>query len=175
MRKYFAIIIITGFSVLFDQVAKKIIRTSMTPGESIPTTDEFFNILYLQNDGIAFSLFQGNRWLLVGIQVTLIIAIIVVMLYVIRKIHSKVIIVSFSMMLGGGIGNLIDRVFLGKVVDFISIGNFAVFNIADMSLTIGCGIMLIYLFTSDKHKENLEQEVSSDKHKEHLEQEVSGR
>lgn len=161
MRKYFAVIIIAGFSILLDQIAKMIIRTSMTPGESIPKEDNFFNILYLQNDGIAFSLFQGNRWVLVGIQLTLIIAIIVVMIFVIKKIDSKAIIVSFAMMLGGGIGNLIDRVFLGKVVDFISIGNFAVFNIADMSLTIGCGIMLIFLFTSDKNKENLEQKVSN--------------
>ena len=161
MRKYFAIMIIAGFSILLDQAAKLIIRTSMTPGESIPKEDRFFNILYLQNDGIAFSLFQGNRWLLVCIQLTLIIAIVVVMFHVVRKINSKVILISFAMMLGGGIGNLIDRVFLGKVVDFISIGSFAVFNIADMSLTIGCGIMLIYLFTSDKHKDNLEQEVSN--------------
>lgn len=159
MQKYLPIFIITSLSVILDQVTKYFIRTKMEVGQSIPEEDTFFNILFLENDGIAFSLFQGNRWTLVAIQIVLIIAIILVMFYVLRRIDSKLLRISFSMMLGGGIGNLIDRILLGKVVDFISIGSFAVFNFADMSLTIGCGIMIIYLFTSEKNKETLDQEV----------------
>ena len=164
MRKILPIALIVCGVVLIDQILKILIRQNMTVGQRIPTGDTFIRLLYLENDGIAFSMLEGNRWFLVVTQLVLITAIIVLMIFVIRKAESKLLLVAFPMMLGGGIGNLIDRIIFGSVTDFISVGSFAVFNFADMSLTIGCGIMLIYLFTSSHFRETEGKEQIETEH-----------
>jgi signal peptidase II len=123
----------------------------MTLGHAIPAKDSFFSIRYALNDGVAFSMFQGHRIPLILIQSTLVIAILVVMVVVLRRAFSALLLMSFSLMLGGGLGNLIDRLVFGKVTDFISIGSFPIFNIADMSLIAGCGLMLLYMLRSGRN------------------------
>lgn len=155
---YLKVLLIIVGVVALDQLVKLIIRKNMTLGQSIPEGNPFISILYLENDGIAFSFFSGNRWTLVALQIILIVAILFVMSRVFSNIKSKYLTISFAMMLGGGVGNLIDRIATGQVVDFISIGKFAVFNIADMSLTIGCAIMVLFLIFSGNSKEAFDKD-----------------
>ena len=68
---------------------------------------------------------------------------------------------ALSLQLGGAVGNLIDRIKIGHVTDFISIGNFAVFNLADASVTVGVGIMVIGLWLEEKKKKDLGKEEQS--------------
>lgn len=136
--------------VALDQLSKFLVRSNMTLGEALPSQDAFFSLRYALNDGIAFSLFQGYRVGLITIQSILVVGIIIVMIYVLRRFPSRLAVVIFSLMLGGGIGNLIDRIASGKVTDFFSVGTFPIFNVADTCLTIGCGLMLVCLIFFEK-------------------------
>jgi signal peptidase II len=119
----------------------------MSVGDAIPAQNAFLAIRYTLNDGVAFSLFQGHRIPLIIIQSVLVVAILIVILALYRSVRlgkPRMAFASFSLMLGGGVGNLIDRVATGQVTDFISIGSFPIFNVADICLTTGCGLLLIY-------------------------------
>jgi signal peptidase II len=129
----------------------------MTPGQSIPHDHPFISLYYTRNTGIAFSLFDGiggSRWVLVGIQVMLVAIIIVVMIVALRRGMRILASTAFALMLGGGVGNLIDRIVYGSVTDFVSVGSFPVFNFADSCLTVGCAILIVYLLFSQRHYES---------------------
>jgi signal peptidase II len=138
--------------VVTDQIVKYIIRQNMVLGQSIPDDASFLSITYALNDGVAFSMLRGMRWQLVIIQSVLVIVILVVMKIVLRHMNSTGMLIAFSLMLGGGLGNLSDRLATGEVTDFISVGDFPIFNIADMCLTIGCAIMILCIFLSERDK-----------------------
>jgi signal peptidase II len=121
----------------------------MSVGDAIPAQDAFLAIRYTLNDGVAFSMFQGYRAPLIIIQSILVVAILIVVFILFRRVarvrKPYMVFMSFSLMLGGGIGNLIDRIATGRVIDFLSIGSFPIFNVADTCLTTGCGLLLLYV------------------------------
>jgi signal peptidase II len=133
-----------------DQFSKHLIRAKMTLGQAIPSQDSFVSIRYTQNDGVAFSMLEGHRSALIVLQLCLVIAILIVMFFLCRKNAKPLLVTAFSLMLGGGIGNLVDRIIFGKVTDFFSVGSFPVFNIADTCLTTGCILMLIFMLLYDR-------------------------
>ncbi|MDR0851784.1 MAG: signal peptidase II [Clostridiales Family XIII bacterium] len=146
-------ILITLLVIALDHLTKYLIRVNMSLGQAIPSPDSFFSIRYTLNDGVAFSMLEGHRIPLILMQSVLVVCIIVLMCYLLRKINSRCLLVAFSFMLGGGIGNLIDRIVFGQVTDFLSAGKFPVFNLADTFLTIGCALMLLWVILSEKrHK-----------------------
>ena len=103
------------------------------------------NFDYLKNYGASFSILQGYKWLFV------IVAVIVI--FLIFYYNEKKYFYAFSFILGGTIGNLIDRLFLGYVVDFIDVKIIPVFNVADAANTIGAILLLIGLaYNSSKHR-----------------------
>ena len=116
----------------------------MSPGEVKPVIGEFFSIAYVQNTGVAFGLMSGGKWLVTAVQF---VAIVLVGVLLFKSIeitkHSKIL---WAMIFAGGIGNLIDRVFLGYVTDMISFKIFPpVFNVADIFVTLGCAFLLLEL------------------------------
>jgi signal peptidase II len=139
-------------SVVIDRIMKIIVMKYMELGQSIPDGDAFISLHYTRNTGIAFSLLDdgGSRWLLVGIQIFLVVAIVVAMAVMLRRMVSTLATIAFALMLGGGIGNLIDRIVYGSVTDFVSVGSFPVFNFADACLTIGCAIFIVCLLFFQK-------------------------
>jgi signal peptidase II len=138
------------FVVFADQASKSVIRANLLLGEAIPSEDSFFRITYTLNDGIAFSMFEGYRMPLIAMQ-SLLIAVILVLMYVFCRRHYGLLLAfSFPLMLGGGIGNLIDRIRIGAVTDFVAVGSFPIFNLADSALTLGCALTLIYVIHYDK-------------------------
>lgn len=124
---------------IIDQIVKLIIKFNMKVGDTISIIPNFFNIEYLHNSGAAFSSFEGMRFVLVVISLVIFIS----MIKYIKKndISKKVEIISFGMILGGLVGNLIDRVFYGYVIDYLAFTifgySFAVFNLADSFIVIG--------------------------------------
>ncbi len=105
---------------------------------------------YVENKGAAFGILANNRWIFMVLSVILIVAIILVLKY--SKISHPLFVFSASMILGGGIGNMLDRIFLGYVVDFIKVTfiDFPVFNIADCSVVVGTILLAVYIIFLDK-------------------------
>lgn len=142
--------------IMFDQLTKFFIVQKFYLGESVPVIKNIFHITYITNTGTAFGMFQkyGNILLVFSI-----IAIIVISVLIFKqKELPKANLISFSLILGGAIGNLIDRLFRGSIVDFIDINlhfwpanPWPTFNIADSSITVGITILFIYSIISKKN------------------------
>ena len=114
-----------------------------------------FSLTHIRNSGAAWSMMSGKTWFLIGLPVVVLIAAVIYM-YKIRK-GSKLELVSLAMVLAGGIGNLIDRVIRGEVVDFIDVRiiNFAVFNVADICAVLGAlGLLLFVVADEIKEQKN---------------------
>lgn len=146
---YFAIIVAVA---VFDQILKYIVKAGVEPHTSIPVFGDFLTITLHFNTGAAFSMMEGYRVLLSVVPLVFIIAIIVY-IFVKRKTDHPLLLTSLSLIAGGGIGNLIDRFMFGKVTDFISVGSFPIFNLADMFVVTGCGLVIVYLIFFDKEKD----------------------
>lgn len=138
--------------VLIDQALKYIINATIPVNGTVPIINGVIHISNVKNTGAAFSLFGNQTWLLVYLTA----AIIIVMLgaIVLKKFTDKKLVIPLSVVIAGGIGNLIDRIFYKAVTDFIDfrIINFAVFNFADCCVVIGCVLVVIYIIFSDKLK-----------------------
>lgn len=144
------ILLVVVFS-LIDQVSKYLVINYLY--KDITIIKNFFSLIYTKNNGAAFSILTGKRLFLIIVTI-LIIAMII---YYIKKnnIKDKINIIAFSLVLGGSIGNLIDRIIRGYVVDFISIKvfkyNFPIFNIADSFICIGV-FLLVFISLRKEHR-----------------------
>lgn len=131
-----------------DQLVKRIIVANLSLAQSIPVIQDIFHITYIRNTGAAFSLMDGMQWFLVLFPVLLVVAA-VAFLLIKRKSAHPLLLVSVAMIAGGGIGNLIDRVAYGYVVDFFDFRIFPIFNVADIFVCVGCGLMILYVLFFD--------------------------
>lgn len=146
-----SILIIAG-AVALDQLVKYLVVRGMALGESIPVIDGVFHITRYHNTGAAFSSFEGQRMLLLLLPAVLIAAGLI-FLWKYRDKSWKLR-VPVAMIMGGGIGNLIDRAMIGYVVDMFDFRVFPIFNVADSFVTVGCILLCIYvLFSADGRKE----------------------
>ncbi|MBR6443850.1 MAG: signal peptidase II [Firmicutes bacterium] len=136
--------IIAAILLTIDQGIKCLVISGMDPGEKIPVIGEFFRIAYTQNTGIAFSLFEDKGFLLILIPATISVVCAVVLARTKGKTHP-VLNWGLALVLAGGIGNVIDRLVHGYVVDYLSFGSFAIFNFADVCICTGCGLILLYV------------------------------
>jgi signal peptidase II len=132
--------------ILLDQLVKQAVTAHFAAsGAELVFIPGFIHIVYTENTGAAFSILQGKRVLLIAFTLILITALIV---YIIlkRKSESPVILTALSLVAGGGLGNLVDRVRLGYVVDYLEFKpfSFPIFNIADVLVCTGCGLMLLH-------------------------------
>lgn len=125
--------------IIFDLIAKK-----FTVGIDMETIPGFFKFLYTQNTGAAWSMFSGSTVALIIISV-IIIALLGVYVFA-SKTKNPLFYVSLGLIVGGAVGNLIDRIFLGYVRDFIKLEfmNFPIFNTADCFLTVGVVCLVVY-------------------------------
>jgi signal peptidase II len=138
-RRTGVFLLFAAIVVALDQVTKGLAASHLMPGESISVLDDFIRLTLVHNTGAAFGLFPGSR---VPFIVVSVIAIGVVLYLFFRETYRSVANrVLLGCILGGAVGNLIDRVRLGYVVDFIDIGfgtaRWPVFNAADSAVTIG--------------------------------------
>lgn len=143
MNKGALITVISAIVIFLDYLTKKIIVSKVMLYESISVLP-FLNIVHVQNKGAAFSILSnlGNKYF-VGISVIAIIAIVVYL----SRLSKGLELIALSLILGGAVGNLIDRIQIGKVTDFIDVfvgkWHWPAFNVADSALTIGIVLFLL--------------------------------
>ena len=133
------------FTFIIDLIVKLIVKFNMKVGDTISIIPHFFKIEYLQNTGAAFSSFEGGRYVLIGI--SLIIYFLLINYIKKNEISRKIEIIALGLILGGLVGNLIDRIFYGYVIDYLSFEifgySFAVFNLADSFIVISVILLII--------------------------------
>ena len=132
--------------VLLDFVVKIIINNNIALYDSINIIPNFFSITYVRNTGAAFSIMENNRVLFIIIAI---IALILIYKYLImNKVIDRYLMISYSMLVGGIIGNMIDRIIYGYVIDYLSFNifgyNFPIFNLADTFIVISIIMLLLY-------------------------------
>ncbi|QHI73211.1 signal peptidase II [Aminipila terrae] len=132
-------------AVMLDQLVKYIIRVNMDLYETIPIINGVFHITYIQNTGAAFSMFSGHTGILALITVIITIGILVY-LFKLRRGGHRMLMLSLSLIAAGGLGNIVDRVMLKYVVDFFDLRIWPIFNLADVYVCCGCGLLVIYIF-----------------------------
>lgn len=142
-----------------DQLFKWLVITYLKPIGTVKVFGDVFKLTYVENRGVAFGMFQGMQWVFVILTVIMLIAIIVYMFK--KRPRGKFFYITAAMIIGGGIGNLIDRVLYGYVIDYLSLSFFPpVCNFADYCITIGVFLLALYLlFFSDSVKNN-KKEIS---------------
>ena len=150
-KKYFigTSILIAVFVVIFDQVTKYIIATTMKIGDSFEVIPHFLNITSHRNNGAAWGILSGKMTFFFIITIIILIALVYLFMQV-----------AISLLFAGALGNFIDRVLTGEVVDFIDTNifgyDFPIFNIADSSLTIGVILIIIALLKDTSNKKEKE-------------------
>lgn len=139
--------------LLFDQLTKAYILKNVAVGEIFGELPYIADFVYVKNTGAAFSILSNNTWLLSGISVVFVIAVLVYK--IIARPKGVVLNLALALFFAGALGNAIDRIAYGYVVDFISIKwfNFPVFNIADMAIVLGAVVAVIYVIFFDKDGE----------------------
>ncbi|MFC1675266.1 signal peptidase II [Candidatus Omnitrophota bacterium] len=131
------IAIIVGSILLLDQVTKSLALKNLALGKSLPVIKGILHLTLVTNQGAAFGIFKGQSHLF--IISALVAAILIISL--LKKNKCRLTGISFSLILAGALGNLIDRIYLGFVVDFIDLRFWPVFNLADSSITIGAVLL----------------------------------
>ena len=151
MQKYKILILVSITVVILDQLTKAIITHYLSLHQSIEVISSFFNIIHIKNPGVAFGLFRNRSELfrilfLTGMSL---IALIVVFFVYSKAENNLVYRIALSLIAGGAMGNLIDRIRLGEVTDFLDvyIGQYhwPAFNVADSAITIGVFLTIFFL------------------------------
>lgn len=141
--------LISAVIIIIDQLSKYYMVQFLNNGIVYPIIGNILELTFVKNKGAAFGVLQNQTVFFVIITIMVSIALIYLLITVSGQFYIKL---SLSMILGGAIGNLIDRVRLGYVVDFIHISHWPVFNIADMCIVFGSTILAIYVFFNEKSK-----------------------
>ena len=130
-------------SLVLDIVSKQAISRNLQVMQTIPLIPNVFHLTYLRNNGAAFSLFQGHEWLR---WLSLVVSLVLIAIGLVRSFTNIWEQLGFGLILAGAAGNGIDRLFYGSVIDFIDVRliNFAIFNLADVSINLGIICLLIF-------------------------------
>lgn len=140
---------IATVAIALDQLTKYLVRANMELGQSIPS-EGFARLTYTTNTGGAFGIFANQTFLLAIAAIIGVTILLVYLRYI--PLESNLLKAGLGLDLGGAIGNLIDRLRFGKVTDFIDLGAWPVFNVADMSIVIGTILIAYYLLFGTKRK-----------------------
>jgi len=150
-KKSFFIVIIAAVTAL-DQLVKHYIAANYAIGERHSLIPGIMSLTHTENPGVSFSIFADNPQVMFVVNIIAAVVVVILIIYIIRVKITAWLGVGISFVAGGALGNLIDRIRLGKVIDMFATDfvNFAIFNVADTFLTIGVIMLAIYIFTSGK-------------------------
>jgi signal peptidase II len=165
LKDYVFLLSLAGVLIAVDQITKAIVRNNLAVGDvwaPWPWLLPYARIVHWTNTGAAFGMFQnlGSLFMILSLVVS------VAIIYYFPQISTQdwPLRLALGMQLGGAVGNLIDRLTIGSVTDFISLGNFAVFNVADASLSVGAAVLVLSMWLKERSvraAQNGEQENSS--------------
>lgn len=138
--------VVTGvLALVIDQITKLWVMSNFSLGESRDFISGLLNLVYIHNQGAAWGTLSGKRWLLIGI--TLVVMIVCIGLIIKNFSKSKLFVWSLCLVVSGGLGNLIDRIFRdGNVIDFLQFDfykSFPIFNFADCCIVVGAGLLIL--------------------------------
>ena len=153
--KRFLYFLIAACVVGADQLTKNLASVYLRSGTEVPLIKGVFSLIYTENRGVAFSLFQDGGWFFIPLST--IVAMVVIWAILRMDARKTWLMLGLSFVLGGAAGNLMDRVFAGYVVDFFyfKLINFPVFNTADSFVVAGAVMLGIWFVFMDKKKEAL--------------------
>ncbi len=148
--------------IALDQLTKRAVQQNLALGESLLVFPpwEFVRIVHWANTGAAFGMFQGGNAVLIGLTVAITLAILVY--YQSLPEDHLFQRICLALMVGGSIGNLIDRLTLGYVVDFVAVGRFPVFNLADSCVTVSVILLLISTIIEERKAQSTEKPSEED-------------
>lgn len=149
----FAIISVVG--IIIDQITKIAIDRSMQLFDSIPVVENFFNITYVRNKGAAFSFLSNASWRLpFFITISAVAAVVILVAFRRLRDNQRLAHISLAMIFSGAVGNLIDRVRLGEVIDFLDVHwyrlHWPAFNVADSLICVGVFLLAVDMILEDK-------------------------
>jgi len=167
-EKYTFLFLIAGLIVALDQWTKSLVRNNLPVGATwLPQPLEWLSpyarIVHWYNTGAAFGMFQNGSVIFATLAVVVIGAII----YYFPQVDKKdwTLRLAMSMQLAGAVGNLTDRLLhAGKVTDFVSVGTFAVFNVADASISVGTVVLLLGVYLQERSAKSEKVKLGDDNH-----------
>ncbi|HHW90274.1 MAG TPA: signal peptidase II [Clostridiales bacterium] len=149
--------------IFADLLTKTIVENNLTLGQSVVLIPKFLSITYVLNEGAAFSMLEGKRWFLIAVTT---VAVLILLLYLIYDCDKLTVLMktAIALLIGGAIGNMVDRLAIGAVRDFIEFiyfgldlpllgESFAIFNLADSAVTIGTVLLIIGVIIGHHKKE----------------------
>ena len=144
---YLLLALFTAAIVAVDHLTKYLAASNLV-GKTVTLIPGWLQLHYITNDGMALSLFRGGRWMFVVLTAVYL----ALVIYAVAKklIHKRFELWCLAAITGGAIGNLIDRVQTGLVVDMICIPWFSTFNVADIFITFGAILLVLYILIKDK-------------------------
>lgn len=153
----FIFYLISLIAIAFDQFTKWLIVVNMKLGESITVIDNFLYITSHRNTGAAWGILKGQMWFF---YIVTIIVVIFIIYYLQKYGKGKPLFsLSLALMLGGAIGNFIDRLFRKEVVDFINVYifnyDFPIFNVADSCLVVGVGLLMLQMILEERREKKV--------------------
>ncbi len=158
----FISLIVGAVLVIIDQIIKYFVSAYLQPVGSVSVIDNLFSLTYVENKGVAFGMFSDMRWIFVALT-SVLLAIIIFYMFK-KRPKGKFFYICAALIIGGGIGNLIDRIFYGYVIDYLSLSFFPpVCNFADYCITAGTIMLVIYLlFFSDVLDSSKKAKIKND-------------
>lgn len=157
----FLLVIVGILLVVADQLVKLWAVSSLEPIGSITVIENVFSLTYVENRGAAWGMMAGAKWYLILMPIIIIVGVLAFL--IIKKLKDPILLWACMLIISGGIGNLIDRIFRGFVVDYLhaTFIDFPVFNLADCCITIGAGLLILYVILSEI-KERKEKKLGGD-------------
>jgi signal peptidase II len=158
LRDYLFLFSISGLVIFLDQWSKHLVRSQIELGSSWAPWEWLYpyaRFVHLTNTGAAFGTFQGMS----GVFTILAIIVSGVIIYYFPRVPRQdwLLRLALSLQLGGAVGNLIDRIRYGTVTDFVSVGSFAIFNVADSCITIGTVLLALDLLIKEYQERKAKQ------------------
>ena len=150
-------IIIAAVVVVLDQISKFFIMRDLKPVGDIPIWDGVLHLHYAENTGASFGMFPGLKWVFLVVSILFVVGVFIFVLIKHKKVDTFAL-VTLGLICGGALGNAIDRIRVGYVIDFVYVKliNFAIFNVADSCIVVGGILLGIYVifFYKEPHKED---------------------
>jgi signal peptidase II len=155
--------LVAGIVLLLDRITKYLVLLYMTTGQSIPVIEDIFHLTFVKNPGAAFGLFAYRTMFF--ILVAIVVAAVIIYFHLTLPPEKKLFRIGLGLQLGGALGNLIDRIQSGYVIDFFDFRVWPVFNIADMAILAGVAILACEILrdggqAKSKEEERLENEYN---------------
>ena len=153
--------LVTAGVILLDQVTKILALQYLAPAGSYPLWENVLHLTYVENTGAAFGMLQDHRWVFLVISTVALSGMIVYMF--LNKTKHPLETTAVAFIVGGGIGNMIDRLTRGFVVDFVDVKciphwNY-IFNVADIFVCVGCGLFILYVLLFEAKSKKAEESL----------------